>query len=322
MQLRTALAIKGLIGECEDSHFDCKEWPIRDDDAQKMLAKALSGLANAEGGVLVIGMKAESKSKDEPDVVSAVAPVSDTALVRSRILNLIGNLVEPGIVGVRAREVNDPKGTKSGFVVLYVPASEGLPRRSRKDWKFYQRIGSGTFPMEYFQIEDMFGKRLHPKLELYLERTKIGAGVFSQKPERAFQLGLSNVGRGIAKFPSIRFKRSSGLTPDRMFGLDGNGNTGLPLRASEGEWVIFRGGIDDVIYPADTLAITFLGQAGTFLGKVGHEMQQGQWIAGNLNQTRWSFDLISFSCEISCEGLPTVKVERSFEQEEHLQLMV
>jgi len=179
-QLRTASSIKGLINESEDSHFDCKEWPISDNDAQKMLAKAASGFTNAEGGVLVIGMKAESKPNDEPDVVTSAAPVSDTAFVKSRVLNLIGNLVEPGIVGVKAREVNDQEGAKSGFVVLYVPASDGLPRRSRKDWRFYQRIGSGTLPMEYFQIEDMFGKRPHPRLELVLERVRIGQTGFDQ----------------------------------------------------------------------------------------------------------------------------------------------
>jgi hypothetical protein len=95
-----------LIGQPEDACFDCKEWPARDDDAQKMLAKAACGLTNAEGGVLVIGLKAESKPKDEPDVVGSIAPVKDTSLAKSRVLNLIGNLVEPGIVGIEVTEVS------------------------------------------------------------------------------------------------------------------------------------------------------------------------------------------------------------------------
>jgi hypothetical protein len=82
--------------------------------------------------------------------------------LRKRVLTLIGNLVEPGIVGIDAYEVHEPENAASGFVVVYVPASAGSPRRSRKDWKFYQRIGSGTFPMEYFQIEERFGKRPLP----------------------------------------------------------------------------------------------------------------------------------------------------------------
>jgi predicted HTH transcriptional regulator len=164
--LQNASAIKGLINETEDAHLDCKEWPSKDEEAQKMLAKAVCGLANAEGGVLVIGMKAESRPKDEPDVISAPAPVHDVAMVKSRVLNLVGNLVEPGVAGVNAKEVRDGKGAKAGFVVVLVPPSDGPPHRSRKDWKFYQRIGSGTFPMEYFQIEEKFSRRPHPRLKL------------------------------------------------------------------------------------------------------------------------------------------------------------
>jgi hypothetical protein len=309
-KLKSAASIIGLIDECEDSHFDCKEWPIKDEDAQKMLAKAACGLTNAEGGVLVVGMKAESRPKDEPDVVTGT------------VLNLIGNLVEPGIVGVLVREITYPQGSKSGFVIVYVPSSEGAPRRSKKNWKFYQRIGAGTFPLEYFQIEDMFGKRPHPKLELVLEKVNIVPAAFSQIPQRSFRFALANVGRGVAKFPSVRFKRSCSLYPNNLFGLDGNGNHGLPLRASEGEWIIFRGGIDDVVYPGDTLAITFLVQDGKNLGKVGPEMHQGQWISNNPNEIRWCFNPGSFSCEISCEGIQTVPVDKFFDEEEHRQLIV
>ena len=127
-ELRSASAVKGLIGQCEDAHFDCKEWPGKDDDAQKMIAKAVCGLTNAEGGVLVIGMKAESRLKDEPDVISAPAPVADTALVKSKVLNLIGNLVEPGIVGASAREIRERKSANRALSLSMSP-----PARARQD---------------------------------------------------------------------------------------------------------------------------------------------------------------------------------------------
>ena len=122
----------------------------------------------------------------------------------------------------------------------------------------------------------------------------------------------------MAKFPSIRFKRSCGLSPDIMFGLDGNGNNGLPLRPSESDWVIFRGGIDDVVYPKDSLVITLLVQVGENLGRVDPTpLPGGGWNPGNPNHTRWRFKPITFSCEISCEGLPTSAVDKSFEEEDH-----
>jgi hypothetical protein len=293
--LQSADSIRALIGQSEDVYFDCKEWPTSDSDAQRVLAKAACGLANAEGGVVVVGMRARSTSKDEPDLVESAALVEDTSAVKSRILDLIGQLVEPGIEGVRATEINDPTGSRSGFVVVHIPPSEGSPRRSRKDWKFYQRIGSGTYPMEYFQIEERFGKRPPPKLELYFEVAHVGVQPFSPgQPVRYFVLGLRNVGAGIAKFPSIRYRHATNLIND-SFGIDGNQNFGLPLRPSEAEWVVFRGGVDDVIYPQEIRKITKLLQGGSDTG----------------HPTRWDFKAISFQAEISCEGAPTVAVEES-----------
>src|SRR5579871_1241792 len=206
--LKTLEHIRGLIGKSEDLYLDCKTWPA-DREAQEMLAKASCGLTNAEGGVLVIGMDARSRAKDEPDLIESAAPVSDTSAVKSRVLDLVGQLVEPRIEGVQATEVNDSTGSKSGFVVVYIPFSEGPPRRSRKDWKFYQRIGSGTFPMEYFQIEERFGRRPPPKLELYLEDQEKRVLPPSNQLIREFTFGLKNAGFAIAKFPSIRYSRAS-----------------------------------------------------------------------------------------------------------------
>ncbi len=316
-ELRSASAVKGLIGECEDAHLDCKEWPSKEDDSQKMLAKAACGFTNAEGGVLVIGMKAESRPKDEPDVISATAPVADTALVKSKVLNLIGNLVEPGVVGVFAREIHERKGARSGFVVVYVPTSEGAPRRSRKDWKFYQRIGAGTFPMEYYQIEDMFGRRPHPRLTLILEREATQPGPY-RNPERTFRLGLKNEGLGIARFPCIRFSRTIGLRPDAG-GVDKDGKEALPQRASEYPWVTYQGGVDSVIYPDEEFIITKLTQDGQRLGEVGPEVRDGLWVANSRNAVLWAFGAFTFSCEISCEGVQTKAETASFDAEKYRQ---
>ena len=208
-QLQNAASVMALIGEAEDAHLDCKEWSTNDKDAQKVLAKAATGLTNADGGVIVFGMKAESRPKDEPDVVTGPAPVLDTSYVKSRILGLISNLIEPGIVGIEAREIADQPNSKTGFVVVYIPKSDGSPRRSRKDSTFYQRIGSATLPMEYWQIEVMFGKRPNPDLVLHLEVIPTRShGLGGHVPLRSLVLGLTNDGLGIAKFPGIRFRRN------------------------------------------------------------------------------------------------------------------
>jgi hypothetical protein len=105
--LKSASTILALIGQSEDAHFDCKEWPVKDEDAQRVFAKAACGLANAEGGVLIVGMKARAISKDDPDLVDSAQPVADTSAVKSRILDLVGQLVDPALKAFRrSRSMN------------------------------------------------------------------------------------------------------------------------------------------------------------------------------------------------------------------------
>lgn len=305
-RLQCKESVLGLVGQTEEPFLDCKEWPSNDPDAQKkMLAKAACGLANGEGGVLVIGMRAKPVPKDSPDLIESPQPVSDTAAVRSRVLDLIGQLVEPGIEGVDAIEIPESDKSKSGFVVVYIPAADGPPRRSRKDSKFYLRIGTGTFPMEYYQIEERFGRSPRPKLELHLEPDGFHPAASNPVVQhRWFVLGLRNIGRGIAKFPSVRFNRKSGLHVDN-FGLDGNYNFGIPLRSTEPDWFTFRGGIDDVIYPNETRLIAKLRQAGQ------PEYSPKNVITGSVV---WRYDAARFSCDISAEGIPTITVVREIEK--------
>ena len=292
-RLQDVAELKSLIGKTENLHLDCKIWPQKDEDAQRMLAKALCGFANAEGGVLIIGFEAKSRqSKYDPDVIHSAVPVADAISVKSRIESLVGELVEPRVQGVLVAAVSDNPGSKAGFVLTSVPATEGLPCRSRKHRDFYQRITAGTYPMEYFQIADMFGKRHRPQLFLYLEE-----GTFrpeGQVYERELILGMENRGRAVAKFPSIRFKRVDGINVN-PWGIDGNRNFGLPLRPTEPELIVFGGGADHVIYPGTVLKIAKLDQ----------RAKAGDWIRVGNGRRECYFEEYTLTAEISADEVPS-----------------
>jgi hypothetical protein len=184
-RLQSAGAIMALIGHSEDVHFDCKEWPASDGDAQKVFAKAACGLTNAEGGVILVGMRARPTPKDEPDLVESAVPVTDTSACRLSV---------------------DP------------------------------------------------------------------------------------------------------------FGIDGNHGFGLPQRPSDGQWITFGGGVDEVVYPEDVLKITKLFQRGDNKGPDGFPFPK---VLGPTGQpfTQWVFKAITVQCEISCEGMPTQKVEKAIPEE-------
>jgi hypothetical protein len=298
-RLQTAGELHALIGQTEDLHLDCKLWPNRDDDAQRVLAKALCGFANADGGVIVIGMEAKAgPTKYDPDVIQRAAQVTDPIAVKSRVEALVGELVEPRLQGVRMAAIPDPPGSATGFVVLSVPPTEGPPCRSRKHRDFFQRITSGTYPMEYFQIADMFGKRHRPQLSLFLEVGRFHLD--GQSYEREFTIGIENSGRAVARFPSLRFSRVSGINLNH-YGIDGNGRFGLPMQPTEPEIVVFGGGADHIIYPGTVLKIAKLDQQAKPTGwvRVGDALQE------------WFFEDYTFAVELSADEVPLTRDMKS-----------
>jgi hypothetical protein len=308
-KLRSLDQIQALLGQTEDLHLDCKEWPVREDDQQRILAKALSGFSNADGGFLVIGVEARSVNKGEPDVIRALKPVADAMGVRSKIENLIGNLIEPPLPGIRVAEVLETVAGPSGFVLVYIPPTYGLPVRSRKHSNFYIRVSAGTFPMEYFQLADMFGRRHRPVLSLWVAMGRNRAEVGASYWEREFFVGIKNSGRGIARFPSLRFATVPGINL-ASYGLDGNNRWGLPKRPTSEGWTLFGGGADDVIYPGTHLEVAKLTQ----------RSQVSEWQRLGAVSPSQYFREFEFKAELAADGVPYETVSFTLPREDPLGL--
>lgn len=254
-RLQSRVEIAALIGQTENLHLDCKTWPFKtsppkDEDGQRILAKAFAGFANADGGVVVIGMDTKTAQKYDPDLISGEQPVADAIALKARIEALVGELVVPPLPGVRLATVPDKTGSKAGFVLIHVPAWDGFPVQSRKTGLFHVRSGSGTYPMEYFQIADMFGRRRRASLALYFGEIETGWISAGGAPwaERVMMIGLRNEGRGIARFPSVRISAVQQLRVPES-GLDGKGNFGLRRLVGDANVIAFGGGVDHVIHP-------------------------------------------------------------------------
>lgn len=295
--LRTRASIVGLKGRAEDADFDCKQWfPV--DSAKESLAKAACGFANSTGGVIVIGLRAE-RGRDGVDTVQEETPVPDVDAVSAWALDAIANGVEPGIEGVRIKTIRIAKG-KSGFVILFIPESEGLPHRSKLAKKeFYIRIGSTTLPMPYPVIADRFGRRPQAKVSVSIDASRTrnafaGVGNF----ERIISLSITNDGRGLARFPAIRVSQVPELRVPS--GFAGNESIWNVSYAAEG-WVTFRGSANDVVYPGETLKVGVLMQTG--------KLTRGTNARGTLSVSNWQFEAVKFATEATCEGVPPHRQE-------------
>jgi len=80
---------------------------------------------------------------------------------------------------------------------------------------------------------------------------------------------------------------------------------GIPSRPSEPEWIVFRGGVDDVIYPGETRLIGKLIQTAIHKGDRGipPNLGPGQFATGFTQAERLLVcEAIDIDYEISAEG--------------------
>ena len=247
--------IEQLIGMSEDLYFDAKTLSNESFAAasdQGSLAKAISAFANADGGVIIYGLEAKRDAEGR-DVVQAARPLGDPALVQSKILGLVGQLIQPPVEGIlvetRVGQAN------RGYVLVLVPPSDSIPHRVKSGHEYYRRHGSSSLPMEHYELEDMFGRRRRPQLELYWKIKHQIWGNPQEGRSAVIHIGLRNTGRAIAKYPGLLLRNCKTW----RYGTDGNGNWGLPvLPAPEPQHLRHGGSAERVIYPGVDLDVAVI----------------------------------------------------------------
>jgi hypothetical protein len=228
--------------------------PMMPDD-RETLAEALSGFNWSDGGVIVWGVDCRSHGPDDPDTAKELRPIGNLRRFVSDLHRYTAELVSPGIVGGEHFAVEDPADATSGYVVTYVPKSQGVPSmaRAKGQHRYYYRSGSSFRMAEPFMIADRFSRRPQPRLEFTWRLASSGRE--HNRVTILIVLGIRNTGVGIALYPAITI---AGI-PCWHYGVDSNRNPGLPARplayrSDSGR--TFAGGVDDAIHPGTTPEVT------------------------------------------------------------------
>jgi hypothetical protein len=115
-----------LIGQEEGLELEFKRSPYRlDMEAEKFeLAKDVSGLANAEGGVIVIGVRTKRHLESLVDVADDVPPIARARLEESRHATVLHERVYPRIRGLAIRYHESPDDPGMGLLSIDVPPQD------------------------------------------------------------------------------------------------------------------------------------------------------------------------------------------------------
>jgi hypothetical protein len=223
-------------------------------DDRKTLAKALSGFSNSSGGLIVWGVDAR-KNEDGVDCAVAKKEIDQLALFMSKLEQLTGELANPIVDNVNHKAIKSTND--KGFAITLIPESYVGPHMAKGgEDRYYKRSGDSFYRMEHFDLEDMFGRRKKPVLQLTTKIAKTGsAGVESWL---SVILGIKNVGRGSAKAPYLSVTISHPYSINNKYGIDGNGNFGLDvLKKSHGtDENIYGGTANFVLHPGTHVDVT------------------------------------------------------------------
>jgi Putative DNA-binding domain len=231
------------------SSNDREPW-IRDkrltDVAKKVLGKALSGVANSAGGILVLGLDAR-RDEDGVDAAADLRPFQQLRLLETLITQAVSDLLQPKHSTIRVASIPSYTASDTGFVVIDIPRSERRPHRSEASGQkqYFKRTAGATFPMEHYDIEDAFRRQTTPDLILDFQLgTGVRIGQFSQV-ECVLDLFLVNQGDVTAKQPSMRVQRHSSVIPGSKFG------GGMRETRTDGRYVVIPSGSDFVVHPGE-----------------------------------------------------------------------
>lgn len=212
-----------VLGSVERFHVDFKEKSARNDSKlaqsdKRNLAKAVSGFANSGGGILIWGIE---------DKAMRPKPINEIENFLQNLLELAPLTTDPVVQGIDGDWI--PSDGEGGFGIVFIPESSLPPHGvilsdAKLKNHYYVRSGNSFVAASHPQLEDMFGRRPRPKLEL---STRF---VFHNRQEKVKEVvvfvGIENKGRGTAKAPFLAAKVHSPHEINR-FGIDGNGNFGL-----------------------------------------------------------------------------------------------
>jgi hypothetical protein len=158
------------------------------------LSKDVSAFANSEGGLLILGVGQEKKGQK---IFPTEITWGDESLSKERLENSLTGKIHPRIEGLRIVPI---RKNDSVIFLLDIPQSENPPHMAF-DKRYYRRLNFGNYPMEHYEVSDLFGRRRKPWLNLIVQVMEVE--VKDSTYQLQIRLFLQNLGKAIARYTQL-----------------------------------------------------------------------------------------------------------------------
>ncbi len=136
-------------------------------DDRENLAKAMSGFANSDGGVILWGVDCRRDPKTGADLPSGKHPIQQPHRFVSWLEGASSSCVTPAASKVEHAVLTSDQASSESYVATLIPRSELAPHQCIQPstkFQYYMRAGSNFMPVPHSVLAGMFGRRPQPKL--------------------------------------------------------------------------------------------------------------------------------------------------------------
>lgn len=152
--------------EAESTYYECKapREPKMGKEMRLHLAKACSGFANTNGGILLYGVSTTKHAHSGLDVMTQLEPIGDIKNFAQQIENNIPSLSIPALSNYECKIVREKPIDTRGILLVHLPKSDGDPVQSTADDIFYFRSGDDFVVAPYEMVKRLFAATDSPDL--------------------------------------------------------------------------------------------------------------------------------------------------------------
>jgi hypothetical protein len=173
-------------------------------DDRKMIAKAVCGFANAEGGLLIVGIG--TTKIDGIDTASNIIPIRGLNRVRNLVIAAVPELLSPQHNSISVHAIMASSGSDEGFILIEIPPSDNRPHMSISEQRYFRRGSDGTRVLVHGEIRELMFATREGALEM---RCGIRPGVATGdlRFDIRLILNIRNVGRVPVTAPFVRIEQ-------------------------------------------------------------------------------------------------------------------
>ncbi|WP_342728883.1 ATP-binding protein [Bradyrhizobium sp. B097] len=203
--LLTSRAEETLHIEFKSLKDNSGEQIVKDD--RSLLARAVCGMANAEGGTIIVGIK--SAKLDRIDVASTKEPIGNCTRFRNLVVAALPDWLSSQHPGIEVFAV-EGEPPPAGYVIVKVPASDDRPHMSNLHHQYFRRGSDGTRVLEHDEVRELMLGARHGALDIKLYARQTSRTGLAHRMDLI--LVLVNAGRVAVRAPYIKFDAGNGPT--------------------------------------------------------------------------------------------------------------